>query len=144
MKPQPLLFFVETNPGEVRLELTRLASREHARLQVTPHQFSHETSRGEVALEKDHQVSPRKEDTTAKDNCCWYRTDRVVEGVETCGWKNESSHKWKIGKRVDGQGYCRSSSVPIEKSQGRISRLFVFAGVAMCGVHPQVWVVHCS
>ena len=102
----------------------------------TTHQFSHQTPRGEVALQEDDKISPWQEHPTAEDYCSRYRSHGLVESVETCCRENKPPNNRQVRKCVDRQRYSSPPSKAYEESYRRIHGLSMLASIAMGLIHP--------
>lgn len=106
MEPKAFLRWGHTDAREVGFELRIGGVSERVwsweRRERRAYQFSHEASRGEVALQEDDEVAAREENAAAEDGDGRYGSCGLIECVETRGWKYESADVREIGKHIYG------------------------------------------
>lgn len=107
------------------------------------HQFAHQSTTREVALQEHDQVFFREENATAEDDHSRLPPNRLVEGVETGGRQHEPAHVWQHGEQVYSQ---TDSGLLPESHQKRLNSLVgilvLIAVCSLCGVHFQIGMVY--
>lgn len=85
VEPEFLLLWTVADAGEVRIELDEgqlpdVSAMENKRV---AHQFAHQRSAREVALQEHHQISFGQENTASEDDHSRLPANGLIEGVET-------------------------------------------------------------
>lgn len=66
----------------------------HSVKEQRTNQFSHQTSRGKVSLQKYDEDLPRQENGAAEYDQGWLSSYGFPECIKTCCWQNKPSQNW--------------------------------------------------